>query len=59
MEYYFMQDIVNVGAVATENDALSLLLGSRKISKITTFCPLSPAPFIGILPNIQRCKLYT
>jgi len=38
-----VQDIADLGVVAAGNDAL-LKLGSRKITKTATFCPLSPAP---------------
>jgi len=36
----FVQDIVDIGAVAAANDELLQLLGSRKIAIIATFCPI-------------------
>ena len=50
--------LVDLGAAAAGNDALLQLLGSRKIAKIATFCPigLSPAPFNGTSPNLRGCE---
>ena len=50
----FVQDIIDLGTVAASNNALLQLFGSRKIAKIATFWPLSPAPFIGTSPNFMR-----
>jgi len=60
-----VQDIVDLGAVAAGNDELFKLLGSRKIAKIATFCPLSPDRnfkfsrmlAIHIIQNSTKCRV--
>ena len=51
----FVSDIAELNAVAAGNYALLELIGSRKIAKIATFCPLSSAPFIETSPNFLGC----
>jgi len=64
----FVQDIMDIGAVAAGNDELLQLLGSRKIAKIAIFCPISrpasselhqifnDASILAILRLPRRCK---